>query len=308
MWIYNWLLDRWSVIDAPPRSSRSVTRAPSLEEQDPQSAMKTTTWKAWTSTASTRPGFIVGDPTFFVFTEGRDGDLQRREHGREHNRQARGDDRGPRHPDAARSAHDGREQRDHGPARYRGSGLATQRGDGTSRPCRRAAKCRSGRAGGSSRPRCRSPKGRSGTSCRALMRRSGWVAHGERAFRLHLEQDTADPYIPTRTVSLDVLARDVADAFSAISGRAVRSGKLAFYPVQRSVPNHLLCDGREVSKRRGQRRAAPTDPMITDWAGYLEFRPLFAQVSAQVQFWRSDKAAMITEFGITRRAQETFTR
>jgi hypothetical protein len=51
--------------------------------------------------------------------------------------------------------------------------------------------------------------------------------------------------------------------------------------------------------------------VITDWAGYLEFRPLFAEVMDEryhtlawldqqvlgnkVQFWRSDKAAMITE-------------
>jgi hypothetical protein len=61
-------------------------------------------------------------------------------------------------------------------------------------------------------------------------------------------KSTTDPYLPTRTVSLEVLARDVADAFSAISGGRFEVGKLAFYPVQRSVPNHLLCDGREVSK------------------------------------------------------------
>lgn len=51
--------------------------------------------------------------------------------------------------------------------------------------------------------------------------------------------------------------------------------------------------------------------MIPDWGGYLEFRPLFAQVmderyhtlawldqqviGGKVQFWRSEKAAMITE-------------
>lgn len=59
---------------------------------------------------------------------------------------------------------------------------------------------------------------------------------------------TADPYLPTRTVSVDVLARDVSDAFMAISGGRFQVGKLAFFPVQRSVANHLLCDGREVPK------------------------------------------------------------
>lgn len=59
---------------------------------------------------------------------------------------------------------------------------------------------------------------------------------------------TADPYIPPRAISLDVLSRDVSDAMSALSGGRFDVGKLAFFPVQRSVPNHLLCDGREVSK------------------------------------------------------------
>lgn len=61
-------------------------------------------------------------------------------------------------------------------------------------------------------------------------------------------KSTSDPYLPSRTTSVDVLARDVSDAFSAISGGRFEVGKLALYPVQRSVPNHLLCDGREVAK------------------------------------------------------------
>lgn len=59
---------------------------------------------------------------------------------------------------------------------------------------------------------------------------------------------TADPFIPSRAGSLEVLARDVSDGFTAISGGRLEVGRLAFYPVQRSVPNHLLCDGREVEK------------------------------------------------------------
>lgn len=59
---------------------------------------------------------------------------------------------------------------------------------------------------------------------------------------------TADPFIPPRAPNLDHLSRDVSDAFSSISGGRFEVGKLAQYPVQRSVANHLLCDGREVSK------------------------------------------------------------
>lgn len=59
---------------------------------------------------------------------------------------------------------------------------------------------------------------------------------------------TADPYIPPRAVSVEILSRDVSDAFSALSGGRFQVGQLAFYPVQRSVPNHLLCDGREISQ------------------------------------------------------------
>jgi hypothetical protein len=59
---------------------------------------------------------------------------------------------------------------------------------------------------------------------------------------------TADPYIPPRTVSLDTLARDAADGFAAVSGGRTHVGQLAFFPLQRSDPNHLHCDGRELSK------------------------------------------------------------
>lgn len=61
-------------------------------------------------------------------------------------------------------------------------------------------------------------------------------------------KSTADPYLASRTVSLEKLAIDVADGFAAISGGRFEVGKLALYPVQRSVANHLLCDGREVAR------------------------------------------------------------
>lgn len=57
---------------------------------------------------------------------------------------------------------------------------------------------------------------------------------------------TADPYIPQGTVSLAHLSRDVSDAFLSLTGGRTQVGQLALFPIQRAVPNHLLCDGKEV--------------------------------------------------------------
>jgi tail collar domain len=57
---------------------------------------------------------------------------------------------------------------------------------------------------------------------------------------------TADPYIPP--YDTHSLARDVSDAFVALSGGYRVVGQLGLYPLQRSVPSHLLCDGQEVAK------------------------------------------------------------
>jgi hypothetical protein len=88
---------------------------------------------------------------------------------------------------------------------------------------------------------------------------------------------TADPYLPTRTTSIDVLSRDVSDAFLGLSGGRLEVGKLAFFPVQRSVPNHLLCDGREVLKSSfpelysliGDSEGAASDPLKFKLPDYL---------------------------------------
>jgi len=60
--------------------------------------------------------------------------------------------------------------------------------------------------------------------------------------------ETNDPYIPTATPNITILARDVSDAFFALQGGHRLVGQIALFPVQRSVPGHLLCDGREVAK------------------------------------------------------------
>lgn len=61
-------------------------------------------------------------------------------------------------------------------------------------------------------------------------------------------KSTADPYLPPQASSIEQLARDVSDGFYALQGGRFEVGKIALYPIQRSVANHLLCDGSEVSQ------------------------------------------------------------
>lgn len=81
-------------------------------------------------------------------------------------------------------------------------------------------------------------------------------------------KSTADPFIPPKSANIETLSRDVSDGFAALSGGHFEVGRLAFFPVQRSVPNHLLCNGREVPKVSfpelysyiGDTGGAPADP------------------------------------------------
>ncbi len=69
MWIYNWLLDKWTVLDysASIVTSR-ITRAPGLEEQDPaEGAPDDDIDEPLDSLDGAR--FIGGEPLFFVFTD-----------------------------------------------------------------------------------------------------------------------------------------------------------------------------------------------------------------------------------------------
>lgn len=59
---------------------------------------------------------------------------------------------------------------------------------------------------------------------------------------------TSDPYLPVRPLDLQRMSRDISDAFVAISGGHQVVGRIVFFPIQRTVPYHLLCDGKEVSK------------------------------------------------------------
>lgn len=79
---------------------------------------------------------------------------------------------------------------------------------------------------------------------------------------------TADPYLPAGTNDLRILSRDVSDAFVAISGGFQRVGEISIFPVQRAVPNSLLCDGQEVSKT--------AFPELAEYLGDSQGTPLSA--------------------------------
>jgi hypothetical protein len=76
MWIYNWALDRWSIIDQEAEIvTQRLTAAPSLEEQDPlvgalDDGVDNTPLDPFDSAR-----FIGGDPTFYVITGGALGSL-----------------------------------------------------------------------------------------------------------------------------------------------------------------------------------------------------------------------------------------
>lgn len=90
-------------------------------------------------------------------------------------------------------------------------------------------------------------------------------------------KQTSDPYIPSATPNITVLARDVSDALYALQGGNLTVGKLAFFPIQRSVANHLLCNGQEVAKVSfpelydylGDTEGTPTDPANFVLPNYL---------------------------------------
>ncbi len=90
-------------------------------------------------------------------------------------------------------------------------------------------------------------------------------------------RSTVDPYIPARSASLDIFSRDVSDGFGALAGGHYVVGRLSMFPVQRSVPNHLLCNGREVARSSFPElydylmdsQGAPADPLKFVLPNYL---------------------------------------
>ena len=72
MWIYNWLLDQWSVIDHPAQIiAQRETAAPTLEQQDPLVGEPDDTLDAPGLDPFDAGRFVGGDPTFYVLSDGK---------------------------------------------------------------------------------------------------------------------------------------------------------------------------------------------------------------------------------------------
>lgn len=104
---------------------------------------------------------------------------------------------------------------------------------------------------------------------------------------------TADPYIPPVSADLRVLSRDVSDAFVALSGGYRMVGEIRMFPLQRTVPGHLLCDGKEVAKASfpelygylGNTEGTAIDPLnflLPNFVGAASFVPAAAAASETV--------------------------
>jgi hypothetical protein len=71
MWLYNWLLDKWTIIDDSAEIiTQRATRAPSLEEQDPVEGAEDDNVDGEDLDSFDAARFRAGDPVFYVFHEG----------------------------------------------------------------------------------------------------------------------------------------------------------------------------------------------------------------------------------------------
>lgn len=71
MWLYNWVLDKWSIIEhAAEIITQRATRAPSLEEQDPAEGAPDDNVDGAGLDSFDAARFRAGDPTFYVFSAG----------------------------------------------------------------------------------------------------------------------------------------------------------------------------------------------------------------------------------------------
>lgn len=90
-------------------------------------------------------------------------------------------------------------------------------------------------------------------------------------------KQTSDPYIPAVIANPVIFQRNVSDAFAALQGGHFTVGQITFYPVQRSVANHLLCDGKEVARTDfpelfaylGTSQGAPSAPTMFALPNYV---------------------------------------
>ena len=79
-------------------------------------------------------------------------------------------------------------------------------------------------------------------------------------------RQTLDVEVPSRASNLTLFARDVSDAFYATQGGYRTVGQLALFPAQKSIADHLLCDGKEVPKE--------SFPELYDYLGDFEGTPV----------------------------------
>lgn len=71
MWIYNWVLDKWALIEHESEIiTTRLTRAPSLEEQDPAVGAEDDNVEGADLISFDAARFATGDPRFYVFTDG----------------------------------------------------------------------------------------------------------------------------------------------------------------------------------------------------------------------------------------------
>lgn len=71
MWLYNWRLDKWSIIDHPAEIvTQRATRPPSLDDQDPAEGVADDNVDGEGLDSLDAARFRQGDPVFYVFTDG----------------------------------------------------------------------------------------------------------------------------------------------------------------------------------------------------------------------------------------------
>lgn len=71
MWVYNWLLDKWGLVEQEAEIiTTRLTRAPSLEQQDPAVGVEDDNVEGDDLISFDAARFATGDPRFYVFAEG----------------------------------------------------------------------------------------------------------------------------------------------------------------------------------------------------------------------------------------------
>ena len=100
-------------------------------------------------------------------------------------------------------------------------------------------------------------------------------------------KQSVSSFVPNTPRDLRTFGRDVSDAFFAMQGGYYNVGQLAFLPLQKSLPFHLLCNGQEVPKASfpelyeflGDYMGSSTDPdnfVLPSYIGEVTLTPAAA--------------------------------